>query len=88
MAKAKRVVHSIRWNKKQKRWDHLVRKRLCCHSHFNDLQWNKKAFVSMIASWVNGEGLAQLKVYNKNRTISFERTYGKDPKPKGGRYQG
>lgn len=77
---AKREVWSVRWDKSS-RWWHVV-------DHLRNVIYSyrvKAVAVSTAASecrgvWEGGGNLAQLRVFNKNGRIAFERTYGKDPR--------
>lgn len=74
----KREVWSVRWNKGSELWDIL------CERWHVASEATKKLAVSDAADRCRsrqavGE-LVQLKVYNKNGRIAFERTYGRDPR--------
>jgi hypothetical protein len=79
----KRRIYKVRWDKDEQEWFML-------HPDGGRSGFSRKPqAVEFGAECARGEWkftgtLTQLRVYNKNGRIAFERTYGKDPKRRKG----
>ena len=78
----KRKVFRLRWSSLNRMWQ-LLSGALVVQDFYPWLHFNKKRCVRWSADWIRGqEGLSQLRVFNKNGRIAFERTYPRSSDPK------
>lgn len=80
----KRSVYAVRWMKFPQRWGIFGPDHVIIESHKSKSEAVRYGAGLPRDAWHWERELGQLRVFNKNGKIAFERSYGKDP----ARYKG